>query len=742
VVGTTTVLVAMILILARPSTGFADPVFRIDEPAFPPSTGTHDTVAPVIHLEVPSDSILIRGKSADLHWTASDDRLVSAVDLYVSTQGASGPFTPIVIGAPNTGSYHWLVQGARSEQVTFRAVARDQAGNTGQDLSDDAVAIRDEAPIRIVSLRADSASGTGPDATSNVTTPWKDLAGAHDGYPWGFRGTLASGWKGNGTAGSPYRLEFGNEDLGYLDRILIPAGGVPELQGIVPVTAEVWFRTSFDGPSPDRYEYILEWVEPPVGIGDPEHEGRGMSIIVLDGKLQVYTNPWVEAIPVTPDTWYHVAVTKDVDEMRIYVNGQRVYTGNKPHMGAQKSEIALGASTFRTFEGYTGSNAYGEPFRGAISQLDIWRGTLDDQAVLASFRADSARYLPNPSLPPPHMLVSMRADSANGAGPNGPTGASWFDLAEDRNDASLAGFDGNATSGWNGDGSVASPYRLEFDGVNDRVTIPAASIPQLGAVAAVTADAWIRTGPNVNGPDYQNIVEWIEGLGSSCGMSIAIANGKLQTYLANPYWTEIANVAPDTWYHVAIAKEPGQVRVYLDGVRVFTGITPNIGDQTSEIVWGASTWRGPGQYGEFFRGAMKGLAIWQGALDDHAVQNRYETFGNSLEAAHETSIAPGATALAGAAASGGGAAASFALDRPRRNPAPTLVVSFSLPDASPARIEVFDVAGRRVRSAEVGSLGAGRHLVDLSQGSIPPGHYVVRLAQSGRALTSKVVIAR
>ena len=89
--------------------------------------------------------------------------------------------------------------------------------------------------------------------------------------------------------------------------------------------------------------------------------------------------------------------------------------------------------------------------------------------------------------------------------------------------------------------------------------------------------------------------------------------------------------------------------------------------------------------------------------------------------------------------------ARFALRGMTPNPAPAgagLIV-FSLPDASPARLELVDVSGRQVFSREVGSLGRGEHVVRVS-GSQPlaPGLYLVRLTQGGRSLTAKAVTIR
>jgi hypothetical protein len=86
--------------------------------------------------------------------------------------------------------------------------------------------------------------------------------------------------------------------------------------------------------------------------------------------------------------------------------------------------------------------------------------------------------------------------------------------------------------------------------------------------------------------------------------------------------------------------------------------------------------------------------------------------------------------------------AVLSLDGFRPNPAGRYAqISFSLADASAANITVFDVAGRRRLSRDVGALGAGSHLVPLA-GELPSGLYVLRLTQGSRTLTRKAMIVR
>jgi hypothetical protein len=84
----------------------------------------------------------------------------------------------------------------------------------------------------------------------------------------------------------------------------------------------------------------------------------------------------------------------------------------------------------------------------------------------------------------------------------------------------------------------------------------------------------------------------------------------------------------------------------------------------------------------------------------------------------------------------------FALDPVRPNPlADRFVVSFALPNADPARLDVLDVSGRVRWSQDVGALGAGAHQLDLGRArDFDPGMYFVRLAQAGRTRVTRAVV--
>lgn len=80
-----------------------------------------------------------------------------------------------------------------------------------------------------------------------------------------------------------------------------------------------------------------------------------------------------------------------------------------------------------------------------------------------------------------------------------------------------------------------------------------------------------------------------------------------------------------------------------------------------------------------------------------------------------------------------------ALQNPAR--AERCEISFSLADASPAQLEMFDVAGRRVFRRDVGVFGPGWHSVCAGcDARIASGIYHLRLVQAGQTLTARVVL--
>jgi hypothetical protein len=104
----------------------------------------------------------------------------------------------------------------------------------------------------------------------------------------------------------------------------------------------------------------------------------------------------------------------------------------------------------------------------------------------------------------------------------------------------------------------------------------------------------------------------------------------------------------------------------------------------------------------------------------------------------------GAFSIAGLVGVGDGESAVFALRGVTPNPSQhELRVSFSLRDAKPATLALFDISGRQLEAHRVGGMGPGWHTVALGgRGSLPAGLYIIRLTQEGQNLTTRAAVVR
>jgi hypothetical protein len=151
-----------------------------------------------------------------------------------------------------------------------------------------------------------------------------------------------------------------------------------------------------------------------------------------------------------------------------------------------------------------------------------------------------------------------------------------------------------------------------------------------------------------------------------------------------------------------------------------------------------------------YRGANADFVPGPGNLVVATTDTRYDDVGpagryyklaavdrNGNESAFAT-LGPGQTTDVPATS-----AIAFALEGARPSPATgaRMRVHFSLPSADPAKLELFDLSGRRVAERVVGSLGAGHHVVDLAQGHrLPAGLYLLRLTQGADARVARAAV--
>jgi hypothetical protein len=150
------------------------------------------------------------------------------------------------------------------------------------------------------------------------------------------------------------------------------------------------------------------------------------------------------------------------------------------------------------------------------------------------------------------------------------------------------------------------------------------------------------------------------------------------------------------------------------------------------------------------------LFISPGSFSDVTVRFSPVAAGSKSATAHVTSNDPltldRTVSLSGngigPAAVASDEVARFALAPPTPNPsAGGTELVFSLPGAADAKLEVFDVAGHRVRSLVRELRPAGRQSVwwdgcDDRGSAVHGGHYFVRLAAAGRTATVRLALLR
>src|SRR6185503_12080560 len=116
------------------------------------NTSTSDKLAQVVSDQNPptvtvlspnGGEILVVGAPTKITWTASDDKLVTSVDILLSRD--NGATYPEVLASndPNDGNFNWIVTAPGSNigatpvfDAFIKIRAHDAAANTGEDISD------------------------------------------------------------------------------------------------------------------------------------------------------------------------------------------------------------------------------------------------------------------------------------------------------------------------------------------------------------------------------------------------------------------------------------------------------------------------------------------------------------------------------------------------------------------------------------------------------------------------------
>jgi hypothetical protein len=117
----------------------------------PPAEGDMPDIWIGVDLTRPTCKIIATEASPDgaeliVRWEAADDALDPRPVTLLFSESQNGPWTPIVSGLENTGSYGWRLDGRVPERILLRLEVRDEAGNVATFDTPNAVALDRHRP--------------------------------------------------------------------------------------------------------------------------------------------------------------------------------------------------------------------------------------------------------------------------------------------------------------------------------------------------------------------------------------------------------------------------------------------------------------------------------------------------------------------------------------------------------------------------------------------------------------------
>lgn len=158
--------------------------------------GSADTTPPAVTLISPNggEVIAAAGFSAATY-TASDASGIAWVNLYLSDDGGT-TFKKVVDRAPDTGTVNWFVPNLPGPQTVIKIEAVDNGGNMGEDTSDAVLTVTPQAGLAPTTLRDIHLDGTQPFEGAVLEDPSTHCVSCHGDYdpavePWdNWRGSM------------------------------------------------------------------------------------------------------------------------------------------------------------------------------------------------------------------------------------------------------------------------------------------------------------------------------------------------------------------------------------------------------------------------------------------------------------------------------------------------------------------------------------------------------------------------
>ncbi len=651
-----------------------------------------DATAPDVHVLYPNGGeSLVAGSMAMLTWVAIDSAGVTGVDLYLSRGGPSGTFTPLVAGIPNSGTVGWMVTGPASSDCYLKVVAHDANGNTGEDRSDMAFAI---AVVRdsIVwcpeqRITSDTPHSEAPDlaaTASGVHVVWQEKAEGDTDFGVRFS-SGARQWPAD-TLLWQSALALSGAPSSHSPSIAVDSQDrlhVVWVRDEEPATEEVYYR-----------RWNGTWSEPEclrTGQNPVQHPS-----VMVDGAADVHVM-WSESVlgqgTIYHKRWHSAWVPEEVVSAG---------TGQADPDLAADPQNRLHAVWLSS--GGDGPGVY----------YKSWDTAWGDEGRVNA-------------IPVAAESPAVTVDAV------GRIHVVWSDSRTGHPEVYYRS--GNGTT-WDAEFAV-SPLDA-----NNSVT-PEIGVDGAGRIHVVWSDT--RDG---NPEIYHRIWDgaWLPAVrvtdaGGNSSVPRIVCSGDY-LYLA---WTDERHGHPEIYWRKGTVCPNGNCEAQP---------TPTLASLAESRVEGDRVllrW--------YVSGAKRGSAVvyrqapgkeWTSLGERSPDGTGYLAFEDvGVTAGLRYGYRLGLRTAEGEVIAGETwvdvPALGFALQGVRPNPAEGVVLSvhFTLPDAAPASLALYDVSGRQIQKLDVGSLGAGAHVVELRpHSSLAAGVYLLRLSQGPRAATQRVALVR
>lgn len=228
-------------------------------------------------------------------------------------------------------------------------------------------------------LWAAQAGGSAPPVVPGAASPWTDVADGHPLSLSNFAGDAGSGWQGDGSGADPFRLRFdGVDDVGT-----IPAASIPELQGTVHSTLEIWLRP---GADVDRKQTVLEWVD------DYSEPFAGASLVIENGELfaRLGNDADRESFGPVGSDWIYCTLQQGAFGTVGHRDSALAFARIDFQLGDQNSDLVLGAST------RGGAGVLSEYFEGEIAIVRLSGEALLPTAIAQIYTDELPLFTPEP----------------------------------------------------------------------------------------------------------------------------------------------------------------------------------------------------------------------------------------------------------------------------------------------------------------------------------------------------------